>query len=167
MRKKLKKNAVRVIPQSAGPLPLKFASQYEGVVLVFSDASIKTHGGMAAVLFGKPESDPIVVTRTVPSIGSNELELQAALFGLLQAEQMFPDRHLALFTDNSDAAIRLTRAKELGLGQDKALAQIMPALDINKSLARASFRWLKGHSSCRGNTLADKYARDAALSLLT
>lgn len=145
-------------------MPLKLTGQYDGLLLVFCDASIKTHGGLAVVLFGEPDNEPIVVTRTVPSIGSNEMELQAALLGLLQAEQLFPDRQLALFTDNSDAAIRLTRAKEQGLGQDQTLAQLLPALDIKKSLAQASFRWIKGHSSCRGNTLADKYARNAAVS---
>ena len=165
MSNKLKKKVVRDTPQSEGPLPLKFAGQYDGLLLVFSDASIKTHGGLAAVFFGNPENEPIVVTRTVPSIGSNELELQAALFGLLQAEQLFPDRPLALFMDNSDAVIRLTRAKELGLGQDEVLSRLLPALDLQKSLAQASIRWIKGHSRCRGNTLADKYARDAAVAL--
>jgi len=162
--KKPKKKNVHEITQSTGPLPLKIAGQYDGLLLVFSDASAKGHGGLAAVLFDEPESEPIVVTRTVPSIGSNEMELQAALFGLLQAERLFPHRQLALFTDNSDAAIRLIRAKEQGLDQDQALAHLLPALDIRKSLAQASIRWIKGHSSCRGNTLADTYARNAAVS---
>ena len=166
MPKRSRKKIAREIPQSEGPLPLKFAAQFDGQLVVFCDASIKAHGGIAVVLFGGPENEPIVVTRTVPSIGSNQMELQAVLFGLLQAEQLFPDRQLALFTDNSDAVIRLTRAKEQGLGQDQTLVQLLPALNIEKSLAQATFRWIKGHSSCRGNTLADKYARNAAVSRL-
>lgn len=118
------------------------------------------------MIFDDPDAEPVVTGCTVPLIGSNELELQAALFALLQAERFFPGRQLALFTDNQDAASRLNRAKALGMGQDGSLAEILPALDVANSLSRASIRWVKGHSSCRGNTLADRYARDAAMAVV-
>lgn len=148
--------------QSVGPLPLKLASQYLDQLLVFSDASRKTHGGLAAVLFGDADAEPLVATRSVPLTGSNELELMAALFALGQAAENFPGRQFALFSDNQDAVIRLNLAKAQGIVQDPDLANILPALDLEKSLALATIRWIKGHASCRGNTLADQYAGKSA-----
>lgn len=161
MTRKSKKKPPPVY-QSVGPLPLKFASQYVDQLLVFSDASRKTHGGLAAVLFGDADAEPMVATRSVPLAGSNELELMAALFALRQAAENFPGRQLALFSDNQDAVIRLNLAKVEGIGQDPDLAKILPALDLEKSLALATIRWIKGHASCRGNTLADQYAGKSA-----
>lgn len=162
MPRRRKKKIVRVIHQSVGPLPLRLMPRFAGYLLVFSDASQKSHGGLAAVLFDDPESTALVSTRTVPVVGSNELELQAVLFGLEQALQHFPGRQLALFSDNQDAVSRLVRAKTQGAAQDPALQQLLAEHGVAATLENASFCWIKGHSSCRGNTLADLHAAEAA-----
>jgi ribonuclease HI len=114
------------------------------------------------VLFDTPDSEPLVSTRSVAIIGSNELELQAALFALGQAQQHFPDRPLALFSDNQDAVARLNRAKTEGLTQDPALQQMLAESGITVTLGKATICWIKGHGSCRGNILADLHAAEAA-----
>jgi len=162
MPKRRKKKIVRIIHQSVGPLPLRLAAQYADHLLVFSDASQKRHGGLAAVLFATPDSEPLVSTRTVPIMGSNELELQAALFALGQAGQHFPGRRLALFSDNQDAVIRLLRTQEKGSAQDPELLQMLTEHGIADTLDNATICWIKGHSTCRGNTLADQHAAEAA-----
>lgn len=162
MAKRRKQKPAPAVHLTEGPLPLRLASQYAGHLWVFSDASQQTHGGLAAVIFSEPDAPPAIVTRRVPVMGSNELELQAALFALLFAEQRFPGRHLALFTDNQDSVTRLTRAKAQGLAQDPKLADVVPELDIADALPRADFCWVKGHASCRGNALADEHAGKAA-----
>lgn len=151
-----------MIHQSVGPLPLRLADRFAGRRLVFSDASQKRHGGLAAVLFGEPDGEPLVATRTVPVVGSNELELQAALFGLQQAHRHFPDEPFALFSDNQDAVIRLDRARLHGLAQDPVLAGMFGHLEITGVLDHATVCWVQGHAGCRGNTLADLHAREAA-----
>ena len=162
MPRRRKKKIVRIIHPSASPLPLRLAPLYAGHLQVFSDASQKRHGGLAAVLFTTPDSEALVRTRTVDIIGSNELELQAALFALEQARLLFPGRPLALFSDNQDAVIRLNRGKAQGLDQDLELRQMLGALDLAETLAHASICWIKGHGSCRGNILADQHAAEAA-----
>lgn len=162
MPRKRKKKLVRVIHQSVGPLPERLAGQYAERLLVFSDASLKRQGGLAAVLFADPEATPVVGTRTVPLVGSNELELQAALFGLQQAERHFPGKPLALFSDNQDAVLRLNRAKEQGLAQDPALTRLLAELEVGAWPEQLDICWVKGHATCRGNTLADQHAADAA-----
>ncbi len=157
-----RKKAVRVIHQSVGPLPLRLADRFVGRRLVFSDASRQRHGGLAVVLFGEPDEAPLVATRTVPVVGSNELELQAALFGLQQAHRHFPGEPFALFSDNQDAVIRLDRARLHGLAQDPALAGMFGDLQIAGVLDHAALCWVPGHAGCRGNTLADLHARAAA-----
>lgn len=147
---------------SEGPLPARFGDAFAGQLLVFCDASRKRHGGLASVLFSEANALPLTSTRTVPAIGSNELELQAALFALFHAGKHFPQRNLFLFSDNQDAVARLARAKDQGSESDPALASMLPELDLAGALARASFRWLKGHSSCRGNAIADELAAGAA-----
>ncbi|MGB4062992.1 MAG: RNase H family protein [Azonexus sp.] len=162
MSKRRKKKIVRVIHPSVSPLPLRLAPLYAGHLQVFSDASQKRHGGLAAVLFATPDSDAIIRSRTVPIIGSNELELQATLFALEQARDLFPGRLLALFSDNQDAVIRLNRGKTEGLEQDPALRQMLGQQELVDTLANASVCWIKGHGSCRGNILADLHAARAA-----
>jgi ribonuclease HI len=162
MARKRKKKTIRVIYQSLGPLPIRLADQYAGQALVFSDASAKRHGGLAAVLFSNPEAEAIIATQTVPLDASNSLEFQAALFALSQASLHFSGRPFALFTDNLDAAERLKRAKLLGLAQDAELTRNLSQLGISDVFALATIGWVKGHSSCRGNTLADQYAGEAA-----
>ena len=162
MPKRRKNKIVRVIHPSAGPLPLRFAEQYADHLLVFSDASQKRHGGLAAVLFATPGSEALVSTQTVPIIGSNELELQAALFALGEAQRQFPGRRLALFSDNQDAVIRLRRFQEAESAQDPALLQMLEGQGVTCVLKNAAITWIKGHSTCRGNTLADQHAAQAA-----
>jgi ribonuclease HI len=162
MPKRRKKKLLRVLHQSTGPLPLRLADRFAGQLLIFCDASKKRHGGLAAVLFAGDEQPPVTASQTVPAIGSNELELQAALFALLQAARHFPGRPFTLFTDNTDTAIRLSRVQVLGLAHDPDLVAMLPELDLAEGLAHASIHWLKGHSSCRGNTLADELAGAAA-----
>jgi ribonuclease HI len=157
-----KKKVVRVIHPSVGPLPLKLAGGFAGFLLVFSDASCRRHGGLAAVLFDDHEGEPLVATRTVAPGGSNELELSAAIFALEEAARLFPGRALALFSDNSDAVARLARAATLGLAQDAALQALCGGPGVASALASASFCWVRGHATCRGNTLADLHAAAAA-----
>ena len=162
MPRKRKKKPARIIRLSEGPLPPRFAVRYPDKLLVFSDASQRQYGGLAAVIFSCGESEPLISTRRVPVVGSNELELQAALFGLAQARQHFPDRPLALFSDNQDAVTRLDRARTLGLAQDPALSLMLAALDLPASLENTAVCWVRGHGNCRGNALADLHAGAAA-----
>lgn len=159
-----KKKAAPVLHPSPGPLPARLAGRFADRLLVFSDASQRRQGGLAAVLFAslEPEAEPLVSTRSVPLAGSNELELQAALFALQQAHSAFPGQALALFTDNRDAADRLDRARRLGLAQDPALAGMLRALALPADLGQAEICWVKSHATCRGNLLADRYAALAA-----
>jgi len=122
---------------------------------------VASHGGLAAVLFDDHDGEPVVATRSVALAGSNELELLAAIFALEEAERRFPARPVALFSDNSDALARLTRAATLGLAQDLPLAALCAAPGV-AALAGASFNWVRGHASCRGNLLADQHAAAAA-----
>lgn len=160
-RRKAKIKA-RTITQSLGPLPLRIADNFLEQLLVFTDASQLRTGGMAAVLFSDSDAEPIIETRSVDGLGSNELELLAVLFGLLKAQMYFPIRKLTLFSDNIDAVNRMKRAKIKGIEQDPELSVLMPGLEMLAALDRADFCWIKGHSYCRGNTLADQYAREAA-----
>lgn len=166
MPRKRKKPQPRPIALSDGPLPPRYGGRFDGCLLVFSDASLKRHGGLAAVLFDGDGTAPRVGTRSVPAAGSNELELQAALFGLAQARAHFPGRPLALFADNQDAVLRLERAKASGLAQDPALGRMWAALGgregLAEMLADAALCWVKGHGKCRGNALADAHAATAA-----
>lgn len=162
MPRRRKKKIVRVIFPSVGPLPARLDGQFTGQLLVFSDASQRKTGGLAAVLFSEHAGQPLIATRSVPLTGSNELELQAALFAIQQARQAFPEQALALFSDNQDSVLRLSRALELGLAQDAGLAAMLAERAIATPLTNMVVRWIKGHSSCRGNTLADQYAARAA-----
>jgi ribonuclease HI len=166
MPRRRKKKDYRIPRQSTGPLPWRYGDGFAEHLLVFSDASQKRNGGLAAVLFADPAGEPLIGTRTVPWDGSNELELQAALFGLQLAQQHFPFRSLVLFSDNQDAVTRLKRARESGLQQDPGLAEMFVQFDLADALAEplanADVYWVKGHSACRGNTLADQHASKAA-----
>jgi len=138
------------------------AGRFANCRLIFCDASLKRHGGLAAVIFAAADGDPLVTTCTVPVAGSNELELQAALFGLQQGHLYFPGEPVALFSDNRDAVDRLGRAKSLGLGQDPGLAKMLEALGIAAILDHATPCWVQAHATCRGNLLADQNASAAA-----
>ena len=162
MAKRRKKKVERVVYLSAGPLPQRLAERFIDCRLIFSDASQLHHGGLAAILFEHPDCEPLIATRTVAAIGSNELELQAAVFALEQTSRHFPDQPAALFSDNQDAVNRLNQAKTLGLAQDPALTGMFAALDLDALLAKVSLCWIKGHAACRGNALADQHARIAA-----
>lgn len=162
MPKKRPKKAVRHYTPSPAPLPARLAPSFAGLLQVFSDASQRRHGGLAAVLFATAEAEPLVVTRTVAVQGSNELELQAVLFALAQARKHFPDRPLALFADNRDAIDRLDHACRLGLAGDPELAARLAADDLAGMLALSTFHWVRAHASCRGNLLADRHAALAA-----
>lgn len=163
MPRRRKKKLVRVIHQSVGPLPARIAERFTGCRLVFSDASRQRHGGLAAVVFDDPLSEPRVATRSVAPVGSNELEFLAAIFGLEQAHRYFPGLPFTLFCDNQDAVVRLGRAKAEGLDQDPALNRMLVALGLSGVLDQASLCWIQGHAGCRGNTLADLHARAAAV----
>lgn len=162
MPRKRKNKPVRVFHLSDGPLPLRLSPLFAGDLLIFSDASQKHHSGIAVVIFDDHDSPPQVSTATVPTVGSNALELMAALFGLAQAQRHFPSRRLALFSDNQDAVTRLNRAKQEGFNQDQELAGMFVSLGIPTALADVSITWVQGHASCRGNALADFHAREAA-----
>ena len=152
---------------STGPLPSRIAGDYADYLLIFSDASLLHQGGMAAVLFETADADPIVATKSVPITGSNELELQAAIFALQQSEQLFPNRQSVLFTDNQDTEKRLNHAKVQSFAGDLALEQMFKAAEINSPLRNNTIKWIKGHGTCRGNNIADRYARIAAMKRQT
>lgn len=159
---------LRPVHQSTGPLPARFDGLFNGNLLIFSDASLKRNGGLAAVLFSDAHSDPQVMTRTVVPAGSNELELQAALFALSCARQNFPGQSIVLFSDNLDTINRLNQAQHSGLEKDAELAEMFRQGGLAAPLAGSVFHWIKGHSACRGNTLADMHAsRAACLSALS
>lgn len=162
MPRKRPKNTIRHYTPSPAPLPARLAPAFAGLLQVFSDASQRRHGGLAAVFFAEADGDPLVLTRTVAQQGSNELELQAALFALAQARVHFPGRPLALFSDNRDAIDRLDRACRRGLAADPQLAALLAAEDLASMLALSTFRWVRAHASCRGNLLADRHAAAAA-----
>lgn len=164
MPRRRKKKIVRLIHPSPGPLPARRSEEFSGKLLVFSDASRRKTGGLAAVLFPDPDGEAWIATRSVALTGSNELELQAALFAVQQARQAFPERALALFSDNHDAVLRLSRALEHGLNQDTELASMLAERAIATPLANMVVCWIKGHATCRGNLLADRYAAEAAES---
>lgn len=163
MSKRRKKKIVRVIHPSVGALPLRLVDEYADCRLVFSDASLQRHGGLAAVLFADNGGEPQVATCRVAPIGSNELELQAALFALAEADRHFPGEALALFSDNQPAVIRLARAWAEGTEADPELAGMLAALGIAPGRMGTRFRWVPGHAGCRGNLLADFHARATAV----
>lgn len=162
MPRKRQKKPPNIPFLSRGPLPDKLAGKHQGL-LVFTDASRKHCGGLAAVLFAPPEEPPLIVSRSVAIDGSNELELAAALLGLMEAGIRFPGQALTLFSDNRDAVDRLNRAKTAGLAEDALLAAHPARLELARLLARSTICWIRSHASCRGNVLADEHARHAAM----
>ncbi|MDE2441775.1 MAG: hypothetical protein KGP14_12190 [Betaproteobacteria bacterium] len=162
MAKRRKKKVERIVPLSPGPLPERLLRRLSDHGLLFTDASRLRHGGLAAILYRTAHAEPEIFTCTVPAIGSNELELQAAVFGLAQAARLFAGQRFTLFSDNLDAITRLTRCKERGIAQDKQLASFFPSLVFEALLQCAALSWIPGHGRCRGNALADQHARLAA-----
>ena len=162
MSKRRKKQASPVTHLSSGPLPARLMPGFGDLPLVFTDASRLRHGGLSVVLYADAASEPLAFARCVPLDGSNELELRAAVFGLEQADRLYPGLAFALFSDNIDAIKRLARAKALGSARDTELGERFPGLPLDAWLAQANLNWIKGHGACRGNALADAQARAAA-----
>lgn len=162
MARRRKKPPQRVPPLSAGPLPAKLAARFPVGPWIFSDASKLHRGGLAAVLYRDDVSEPTVATCSVAPVGSNALELLAALFALSEAGRHFPGLGGTLFSDNRDAVDRLQRAKSHGLAADPELATLPEAAGLGELLARIEICWVPGHAACRGNALADLHARAAA-----
>lgn len=162
MAKRRKKSVERSIHLSAGPLPERLALRFPDRALVFTDASCLRHGGLAAVVYRAADAQPEIFTRSVPLDGSNELELQAAIFGLKQAALLMPGLPFALFSDNQDAIVRLGRVKQLGAARDEQLGRRFPDANLEALLQHADPSWVQGHGRCRGNALADWHARLAA-----
>jgi len=162
MSKRRKKQAAPVMHLSTGPLPVRLMPGFGNLPLVFTDASRLRHGGLSVVLYADAASEPLAFARCVPLDGSNELELRAAVFGLEQADRLYPGLAFALFSDNIDAIKRLARAKALGSARDTELCERFPGLPLDAWLAQANLNWIKGHGACRGNALADAQARAAA-----
>lgn len=150
------------LPLSIGPLPARISPNFAGQRLVFCDASRLLHGGLAAVLFEECDQAPHIATRSIPAHPSNDLELHAAVFALQTANQVFGGLPFVLFSDNSDAIERLRKTQQLGVEQDEKLREMFPEHDLMALLLPASLHWIKGHGRCRGNALADEYARQAA-----
>lgn len=162
MAKHRKKKVAPTIHLSAGPLPERLALRFPDQTLLFTDASRLRHGGLAAIIYRSADAEPEIFTRSVPLDGSNELELQAAIFGLQRAALLLPELPFALFSDNQDAVVRLTRVKQSGASQDQQLTSLFPDTDFDSLLRHASLSWVQGHGRCRGNALADANARSAA-----
>ena len=162
MSKRRKKQAAPVRHLSTAPLPARLMPGFSDLPLVFTDASRLRHGGLSVVLYADAASEPLAFARCVPLDGSNELELRAAVFGLEQADRLYPGLAFALFSDNIDAIKRLARAKALGSARDAELGERFPGLPLDAWLAQANLNWIKGHGACRGNALADTQARAAA-----
>jgi len=159
MAKRRKPKPRRLLYPSPGPLPARLADQFADRLLVFSDASRRIHGGLAAVFFASQDGEPLILTRSVAAAGSNDLELQAAVFALQQAREHFPGSLPALFSDNRDVVTRLQQALELGISGDPELARL---LDADTLPAGTTVNWIKSHATCRGNLLADQHAALAA-----
>lgn len=162
MSKRRKKQAAPVRHLSTAPLPARLMPSFSDLPLVFTDASRLRHGGLSAVLYADAAGEPLTFARSVPLDGSNELELRAAVFGLEQADRLYPGMAFALFSDNLDAIRRLARAKMLGCALDAELGERFPGQPLDAWLAQANLNWIKGHGTCRGNALADAQARVAA-----
>lgn len=162
MSKRRKKQAAPVRHLSTAPLPARLMPGFSDLPLVFTDASRLRHGGLSAVLYADAAGEPLAFARSVPLDGSNELELRAAVFGLEQADRLYPGMAFALFSDNLDAIRRLSRAKMLGCALDTELGERFPGQPLDTWLAQANLNWIKGHGTCRGNALADAQARVAA-----
>lgn len=162
MSKRRKKQAAPVRHLSTAPLPARLMPGFSDLPLVFTDASRLRHGGLSAVLYADAAGEPLTFARSVPLDGSNELELRAAVFGLEQADRLYPGMAFALFSDNLDAIRRLSRAKMLGCALDTELGERFPGQPLDAWLAQANLNWIKGHGTCRGNALADAQARVAA-----
>ena len=162
MSKRRKKQAAPVRHLSTAPLPARLMPGFSDLPLVFTDASRLRHGGLSAVLYADAAGEPLTFARSVPLEGSNELELGAAVFGLEQADRLYPGMAFALFSDNLDAIRRLSRAKMLGCALDTELGERFPGQPLDAWLAQANLNWIKGHGACRGNALADAQARAAA-----
>ena len=162
MSKRRKKQAAPVRHLSTAPLPARLMPGFSDLPLVFTDASRLRHGGLSAVLYADAAGEPLSFARSVPLDGSNELELRAAVFGLEQADRLYPRMAFALFSDNLDAIRRLSRAKMLGCALDTELGERFPGQPLDAWLAQANLNWIKGHGTCRGNALADAQARVAA-----
>ena len=162
MSKRRTKQAAPVMHLSTGPLPVRLMPGFGNLPLVFTEASRLRHGGLSVVLYADAASEPLAFARCVPLDGSNELELRAAVFGLEQADRLYPGLAFALFSDNIDAIKRLARAKALGSARDAELGERFPGLPLDAWLAQANLNWIKGHGACRGNALADAQARAAA-----
>lgn len=162
MSKRRKKQAAPVRHLSTAPLPARLMPGFSDLPLVFTDASRLRHGGLSAVLYADAAGEPLTFARSVPLEGSNELELGAAVFGLEQADRLYPGMAFALFSDNLDAIRRLSRAKMLGCALDTELGERFPGQPLDAWLAQANLNWIKGHGTCRGNALADAQARAAA-----
>lgn len=162
MAKRRTKKAAGTIHLSTGPLPERLAVRFPGHGLVFTDASRLRHGGLAVIIYPCANAAPEIVTRSVALDGSNELEMQAAIFGLQQAALRLPGLPFALFSDNQDAVVRLSRVKAMGAAQDLALRERFPEINLDAGLKHATPCWVQGHGRCRGNALADGHARLAA-----
>lgn len=162
MAKRRKKKPERIIHLSVGPLPERLALRFAKQALLFTDASRLRQGGLGAALYRTTDDPGQTFTRSVALTGSNELELQAAVFGLQQAARCIPGMPFALFSDNQDAIVRLTRAKQLGAAQDEQLGRLFPDANLDALLQHATPSWIPGHGTCRGNALADLQARLAA-----
>ena len=167
MAKHRKKKVAPTVHLSAGPLPERLALRFPDQALLFTDASRLRHGGLAAIIYRSADAEPDIFTRSVPLDGSNELELQAAIFGLQRAALLLPEQPFALFSDNQDAVVRLTRVKQSGAAQDPQLASLFPDTDFDTLLRHAVLSWVQGHGRCRGNALADEWAHMAAGKLIS
>jgi ribonuclease HI len=143
-------------------LPNHLVEQFRGRIWLFTDASVRTRGGLAAVLHHPQEAAPRIRSDAVARGPSHALELRAALFGLEHAQRQYPDEPLVLFSDSQGAVERLTRAKQEGLSQDLELESMMKSSGLSELLSRADFQWIKGHGKCGGNAMADQHARAAA-----
>ncbi|RIX42449.1 MAG: hypothetical protein D3M94_18075 [Rhodocyclales bacterium GT-UBC] len=162
MPRKRRKKVARPTYLSVGPLPERLMPKYADRLLVFSDASNRRQGGLAVVLFADVFAAPLVAVRSVPLQGSNELELQAALFALAEVVRRFPQRPFTLFSDNHDAVLRLQRAARDGLAQDQPLAAMFLHLGLGRLPDDCDIQWIRAHGTCRGNALADQHAARAA-----
>ena len=123
-------------------------------------------GEVAAGIFQQLAEVPALLLQAAAQGAAGEVQVGGdqfqCRFALQQAALHFPGRPIALFSDNQDAVGRLNRAREQGLSQDPALARMLHALGLADFPATASIRWIKGHGTCRGNTLADQHAAAAA-----
>lgn len=131
---------------------------------IYTDASLNdSHGGIAVVALKTKKS---IQLKTHHLTSSHELELKAIYIALLMAEELFNNdkRSLHNITILTDSLSSLTQIQNLS-SNNETILQIRNCLLYHSKWERnIQLIWIKGHNDSYGNDLADRLAKEAALS---